>query len=69
MMIPVFAIPFVMDPGTGVAAEILVIVIIVLLLGFFAVMRAIQSLVGTFMKITLDITYLRLALPPQDMVV
>ncbi|MBM3124826.1 MAG: hypothetical protein FJZ87_07080 [Chloroflexi bacterium] len=66
MMIPVFAIPFLMDPSAGLAAEMMVGVMVVFSLIFFPVMLAIQGLVGTFMKVTLDITYLRLAFQPAS---
>jgi len=66
LMVPLFAIPFLMDPNAGLEADMMVGVMVVFSLIFFQVMLAIQGLVGTFMKVTLDIIYLGLAFQPAS---
>jgi hypothetical protein len=62
---PIFAVPFLMETDAGISQQAKVVIVIVFLSIFFPVMIAIQSLMGAFLKVSLDLTYLRLAQPKE----
>ena len=69
LMLPVFAVPFLIDPNTGLSPDIMIQVFIVFACIFFPISLAMQSVVSVFMKISLDLTYLRLAQASENQAV
>jgi uncharacterized membrane protein len=61
LMVPVFAVPFLLDSGREMNTQTIVVISIVFACVFFPLMTLFSSITGTFMKASLDITYLRLA--------
>lgn len=64
-MMPVFAVPFLID-GSETSAQLLIATAIVFACIFFPLMLLLSSVTGTFMKASLDLTYLRLTAPPES---
>jgi len=63
-LLPVFAVPFLLD-GSDAGAQLTIAIVIVFAGTFFALMILLSSFTGTYMKAALDLTYLRLAAPLQ----
>jgi len=66
LMLPIFAVPFLIDPNTGLSPDIMIPVFIVFACIFLPISLAIQSIVSVIMKISLDLTYLRLTQIPEN---
>ena len=69
MMLPVFFVPFLLELGNGMNMQNLALTTALLFCIFFPLMILVSSVIGVFMKASLDITYLRLALPVEEQVV
>ncbi len=63
LMVPIFAIPLLMESGRELSTQTILITAITFACIFFPVMTLFSGITGTFMKASLDITYLRLANP------
>ncbi len=66
---PIFFIPFALEPGSGSNSDTVIAISIGFMLLFFPVMLTVQSILGAWMKVTLDLTYLRLTHITENQVV
>jgi hypothetical protein len=69
IMIPIFAVPFFLESGQNMSQGTMISIAAAFSCIFFPLMLAFQSIVGTFMKTSLDITYLRLTHPTENRVI
>jgi hypothetical protein len=69
IMMPIFAVPFLLESGQNMGQGTMIAIVVAFICICFPLMLAFQSLVGTFMKTALDITYLRLTHPDENKVI
>jgi hypothetical protein len=69
LMLPIFFVPFLLEFGQGMSMQSVVLISVLVSCIFFPVMILVSSVIGVFMKASLDITYLRLTLPAEEQVV
>jgi hypothetical protein len=65
LMMPVFIIPFLIGLGQEMSIQSMVLISVLFFCIFFPVMMLVSSVLGVFMKTSLDITYLRLSSPAE----
>ena len=61
LIVPIFVVPFMIDSGREMNTQMMILISITFACVFFPLMTLFSSIIGTFMKASLDITYLRLA--------
>jgi hypothetical protein len=69
LMMPIFFVPFLLELGHGMNMQIVVLISALFFCIFFPMMVLVSSLLGVFMKTSLDLTYLRLTIPAEKQVV
>jgi hypothetical protein len=69
LMLPVFIIPFLIGFGQQISTQIVVLIAVLFFCIFFPVMMLVSSVLGVYMKTSLDITYLRLTSPAEEQIV
>ena len=65
MLLPVFFVPFLLELGNGMNIQSVALTSALFFCIFFPIMILISSVIGVFMKVSLDITYLRLTRPAE----
>ncbi|MDO9301191.1 MAG: hypothetical protein Q7T89_07400 [Anaerolineales bacterium] len=65
LMLPVFIVPFLIGLGQEMSMQSVALISVLFFCIFFPVMMLVSSVLGVFMKASLDITYLRLARPAE----
>ena len=63
LMLPVFIVPFLIGLGQEMSMQSVVLISVLFFCIFFPVMMLVSSVLGVFMKTSLDITYLRRSSP------
>jgi hypothetical protein len=69
LMLPVFIVPFLIGLGQEMSMQSVVLISVLFFCIFFPVMMLVSSVLGVFMKASLDLTYLRLTTPVEEQVV
>ena len=65
LMLPVFVIPFLIGFGQQISTQIVVLITVLFFCVFFPVMMLVSSVLGVYMKTSLDLTYLRITKPVE----
>ena len=68
-MAPVFFVPFALETGVGPNSNSVFAILIGFMLLFFPIMIIVQSILSAWMKVALDLTYLRLTRITENQVV
>jgi hypothetical protein len=69
LMLPVFIVPFLIGLGQEMSMQSVALISVLFFCIFFPVMMLVSSVIGVFMKASLDLTYLRLTSPAEEQIV
>ena len=65
LMLPVFFVPFLVGLGHGMSTQSVALISVLFFSVFFPVLILVSSVIGVFMKTSLDLTYLRVTNPAE----
>jgi hypothetical protein len=65
LMLPIFFVPFLLNLGQGMSTQSMILISVLFSCIFFPVLILVSSVLGVFMKTSLDLTYLQLTRPVE----